>query len=185
MLSQQLRASRLSSGLNVSDHATDGEHLHPNAGGAPTHGSQKLDRTISTSSMGRSAGDRIDEEEETGTDDGLFEMEDEGRDRNRKVKNSVQVPPLESLGVTKQTEISGHNSQEITPTATGAGVQEPTKTTTPASAKVPQPTQSRWVGGGAWNIVAAAGNKMGLTSPTKPAEAGQTGRPAASSTKTK
>lgn len=111
MLSQQLRASRLSSGLNVSDNAADGEHLHPNAGAVPqlgVHGSQKLDRTISTSSMGRSAGDRIDEEEEAGTDDGLFEMEDEGRERDRKAK-SIQASAKQP-----EKERSGRSSQEST-----------------------------------------------------------------------
>jgi len=186
MLSQQLRASRLSSGLNVSDDAASVEHLHPNSGGLPTLsglGSQKLDRTISTSSVGRSVGDRIEEEEEAGTDDGLFEMDDEGREKDRKVKSSTEAPVQQPQGVTKQDEKerSGRSSQEITPTATSAGQQE-VKTTNTASTKGPQATQSRWTGGGAWNIVAAAGNKIGLTSSTKPAESSQSVRPPGSTT---
>lgn len=181
MLSQQLRASRLSSGLNASDDASNQDHLHPNAGGLPTlHGlgSQKLDRTISSSSMGRSVGDRIDEEE-AGTDDGVFEMDDEGKEKDRKVKTSEQNSAQQPQGSGKQIdkERSAHSPQEITPNATGAGSQE-SQVNGSAPAKGPQPTQSRWTGGGAWNIVAAAGNKMGLTSSAKPAEAGTQGRPA-------
>lgn len=179
MLSQQLRASHLSNGLSASSKDADSPasqppNLRSSSGGLAVPsvlGSQRLDRTISTSSMGRSLGDRI-EEEEPETDDEMFEMEGDVSHKKGR-KSDYDEHDKKELADT---------SEEITPTATGVGAQENKLDTHVHSSQKQQsqpqsqPQQSKWTGGGAWNVVAAAGSRIGLTSSPKPAAPPQQAR---------
>lgn len=158
MLSQQLRASRLSNGQNA-DESEVGEsasQLRPIPVSGTTS-SQRLDRTISTSSMGRSVGDRIDEEE-TETDDGMFEMDDE-------VRGGAHKKQVNHTPVADAEETEDKNDRERTPTSIQNLGGPPEVSRSPAQ-PIPPPT-SRWGGQSAWNVVAR------LTSSQKPTSGSQ------------
>jgi len=128
--------------------------------------------------MGRSLGDRIDEEE-TETDDEMFKMEEDNVERKKIKHESNDKSSVQANGSRKKSEDKDikDSSEEITPTATGTGAQD----TTAAKPSPPkeQPKAPRWPGGTAWNVVAAAGSRIGLTSaPTKPVAVPQDSRSA-------
>jgi hypothetical protein len=177
MLSQQLRASTLGNGVGASQGYSgspkQSPHLADSSLAVPNGiASQRLDRTISTSSMGRSLGDRIDEEE-TETDDEMFRMEaDDVKSTSRGETNSK--PPIQTNGRKKSEDREiKDTTEELTPTATGE-----TKASNPSPPRE-LPKVARWPGGTAWNVVAAAGSRIGLTSaPAKPVAIPQEAKPA-------
>jgi hypothetical protein len=187
MLSQQLRASTLGNGAVASGGYNTSPKQSPNMADSSLAvpngiGSQRLDRTISTSSMGRSLGDRIDEEE-TETDDEMFKMEGDGVERRNSQQESNHKPAIQTNGSRKKSDDQDikDSSEELTPTATGTSSQGTSTLDTEASNPSPpkeQPKAARWPGGTAWNVVAAAGSRIGLTSaPAKSAAVPQEAKP--------
>ena len=167
MLSQQFRASGLSNGLSASQDPAETRTSRSRGLSVPgVLSSQRLDRTISTSSMGRGVEDQI-KEEDVEDDDGMFEMD--GIEADRKAKESFALNNGDDVNKNELVD----NSEEITPTGTGNG-SVGTKPAVRAGAQPkkyePQPPAQAWSGGSrAWNVVAAAGSRMGLMSSSKQA----------------
>jgi hypothetical protein len=167
MLSQQFRASGLSNGLSASQDAADTRGSVSRGLSVPSAlSSQRLDRTISTSSMGRGVEDQI-KEEDMEDDDGMFEMD--GIEADRKAKASSAVRNVDNVDKKELVD----TSEELTPTTTGNGNHEmktATRAGTQPKKSEPQPPAQAWSGGSrAWNVVAAAGSRMGLMSSSKQA----------------